>query len=77
MSILQEKDYRVAVLNCIVVCNDDLLTELKLLRGRGIGCDKDLTSANRTTLNEAPLARLRHLDGCRRALSFQRSVCAC
>lgn len=66
------------VLNCIVVCNDYLLTELKLLVGRGIGCDEDLTGANRTTLNEeAPLARLRHLDGCRRALSFQRSVCAC
>lgn len=67
------------VLNCIVVCNDYFLTVvLKLLIGRGIGCDEDLTSANRTTLNEAaPLARLRHLDGCRRELSFQRSVCAC
>lgn len=67
-----------AVLNCIVVCNDYFLTELKLSIGIGIGCDEDLTSANRTRLNEeAPLARLRHLDGCRRALSFQRSVCAC
>lgn len=44
--------------------------------GRKIGCDEDLSRANRTTWNEAPLAR-RHLDGCRRELSFQRSVCAC